>query len=136
MKTLTRNWLMAASLDLRTIEHLLFDESLTTIIAFHAQQAVEKSLKAVLEEFTNDVPRLHTLIALHKKVSASLQNMPPLNDEILRKLDLLYTDSRYPGNFGFLPDGPPTSAEAEEFATFARTIYDFIKVRLESSSQV
>jgi HEPN domain-containing protein len=136
MKALTRDWLMAASLDLRAIEHLLSDECLTTIIAFHAQQAVEKSFKAVLEEHTNDVPRLHTLISLYKKVCACLQSLPSLNDEILRKLDLLYTDSRYPGNFGFLPDGPPTAQEAEEFVSFANTIYDFIKVQLELLPEV
>jgi hypothetical protein len=30
MKALTRDWLRAASLDLRAIEHLPFDECLTT----------------------------------------------------------------------------------------------------------
>jgi HEPN domain-containing protein len=79
---------------------------------------------------------VHTLISLHKKVCVCLQNIPLLNDEILRKLDLLYTDSRYPGNFGFLPDGPPTTVEAEEFATFASTMYNFIKAQLESSPHV
>lgn len=32
-------------------------EKLTPIVSFHAQQAVEKSLKALLEEFIGRVPK-------------------------------------------------------------------------------
>ena len=42
MKTLTQAWLNAARDDLLTIEELIDIEHLTHIVAFHAEQAVEK----------------------------------------------------------------------------------------------
>jgi hypothetical protein len=44
MKKLTEEWLKAAEDDLRVIERIGQDEHLTHMVAFHAQQAVEKSL--------------------------------------------------------------------------------------------
>ena len=44
MKQSTREWLNAAGDDLITIENLLDNPILTNVIAFHAQQAIEKSL--------------------------------------------------------------------------------------------
>jgi hypothetical protein len=35
------------------------NEHLTNMVAFHSQQAIEKSIKAVLEEKENHVPRMH-----------------------------------------------------------------------------
>jgi HEPN domain-containing protein len=51
MKQLTREWLNAAGDDLITIENLLDNPILTNIVAFHSQQAIEKSIKAIIEEF-------------------------------------------------------------------------------------
>ena len=34
------------------------------MIAFHSQQAIEKSLKSVLEEYESKVPRIHNIIKL------------------------------------------------------------------------
>lgn len=50
MKPITKEWLGRASDDLDAIEQLLKKEHLTNVVAFHAQQAVEKTLKAVIEE--------------------------------------------------------------------------------------
>ena len=51
MKQLTREWLNAAGDDLLTIENLQYNPILTNIIAFHSQQAIEKILKAIMEEY-------------------------------------------------------------------------------------
>jgi HEPN domain-containing protein len=51
MKVSTRDWLNAASTDLQAIERLIGEPSLTGVVAFHAQQCLEKVFKAVLEEF-------------------------------------------------------------------------------------
>ena len=51
MKQLTREWLNAAGDDLTAIENLLDNPVLTNIVAFHSQQAIEKSIKAIIEEF-------------------------------------------------------------------------------------
>ena len=51
MKQLTKEWLKAAGDDLIAIESLINNPILTNIVAFHSQQAIEKSMKAVIEEF-------------------------------------------------------------------------------------
>ena len=51
MKQLTREWLNAAGDDLLTIENLQYNPILTNVIAFHSQQAIEKILKAIMEEY-------------------------------------------------------------------------------------
>lgn len=48
MKTAAREWLAKAREDLLAVERLLNDSELTNVAAFHAQQCIEKSLKAVL----------------------------------------------------------------------------------------
>ena len=39
---LSADWLKAAFKDLKNIGYIIEDESLTSIVAFHVQQAVEK----------------------------------------------------------------------------------------------
>ena len=50
MKKITKDWLDSAKLDLDNIELIITREYLTPVMCFHAQQAVEKSFKAYLEE--------------------------------------------------------------------------------------
>jgi HEPN domain-containing protein len=51
MRATTRDWLTFAQKDLVNCERILDDEFLTNIVAFHAQQALEKGFKAIIEEF-------------------------------------------------------------------------------------
>lgn len=62
-------WLRVAEKDIRMLEKLLEDEELTDGVMFHAQQAVEKCLKALLEQLEVPIPRLHDLRRLHAVVS-------------------------------------------------------------------
>ncbi|MBP6440073.1 MAG: HEPN domain-containing protein [Caldilineaceae bacterium] len=50
MKATTAEWLARAADDLKAAEVLIAQPDLTNIVAFHAQQAVEKALKAAIEE--------------------------------------------------------------------------------------
>jgi HEPN domain-containing protein len=50
MKDATQQWLNFAEIDLRTCEKLLGDDLLTSVVAFHSQQVVEKCFKAIIEE--------------------------------------------------------------------------------------
>lgn len=50
MKAITREWLARAADDLAAARLLLTQENLTNVVAFHAQQTVEKILKAAIEE--------------------------------------------------------------------------------------
>ena len=111
MKQLTREWLNAAEDDLITIENLLDNPILTSIIAFHSQQAIEKSIKAIFEEFGIAFARTHNLQTLLIKIEEVA--LISFNELIISELDRLYIDARYPGDMGLLPHGKPTLEEAK-----------------------
>lgn len=50
MKPVTREWLNRAKDDLDVIDEIIGHQHLTNMVAFHAQQAVEKIFKAIVEE--------------------------------------------------------------------------------------
>lgn len=120
MNNIWTEWLNAARDDLLAVEELLDNELLTHIVAFHSQQAIEKSLKAVMEFNMVDVPRIHSLNRLFKMVESDITAD---SFEIITMLDSLYVGSRYPGDMGLLPEGKPTIAEAGNFYEFARSVY-------------
>ncbi|MGE5447337.1 MAG: HEPN domain-containing protein [Bacteroidales bacterium] len=64
MKQITHDWLEAAGLDIESIGYLLPNERLTGHVAFLSQQAIEKSLKAFIEEKGERVPKIHSLSKL------------------------------------------------------------------------
>jgi HEPN domain-containing protein len=64
MKSVVGDWLRSASADLETIDAIIDNANLTTIISFHSQQCVEECLKALAEEFEIDTPRTHNLLTL------------------------------------------------------------------------
>ncbi len=133
MKKLTEEWLKAAEDDLCVIERIGRDEHLTHMIAFHAQQAVEKSLKAAIEEYELGSVRVHSLERLLEIVKPHVEIDADLL--LIDMLDKLYVDARYPGNLGLLPNGMPSLAHAEKFNSFARTVCQNIKSALEAKRQ-
>jgi len=54
MKNLTEAWLVAAKNDLDVIDRIIGADYLSHIVAFHAQQSVEKCFKALMEEHDID----------------------------------------------------------------------------------
>lgn len=116
-----REWLRSASADLRNIEYILEDEFLTPTVAFHSQQCVEKCFKAILEHNGSKVPKDHSLIRLHEAVEAVTRF--DADPDLLDLLSKLYTESRYPGDFGLLPDGKPSVEDGKEFYGFAKEIF-------------
>ena len=44
--------------------------TLSHIVAFHAQQSIEKVFKAILEEHNMEMPKIHNLVTLYGKVEA------------------------------------------------------------------
>jgi HEPN domain-containing protein len=120
MNELTKEWLARANDDLETIKEIIDNPELTNIAAFHAQQAIEKSLKAVIEEFKIGFIKIHNLEKLFALTNNYLQI--EINLELVKKLDALYIDSRYPSEFGILPYGKPTVEDATEFSEFAKRV--------------
>ena len=123
-------WIASALADLKSIEHLIDDEFLTHVVAFHAQQCVEKCFKAFLQTKTGQVPRIHSTLNLYGMIKDELKCN--LDIDLLIDLDALYIDSRYPGDLGLLPNGKPTLANAREFYDFALKIFNIINNRDQS----
>jgi len=128
MKKLTEGWLKAAEDDLRVIDRIGLDEQLTHMIAFHAQQAVEKSIKAAIEEYGLGSIKVHSLERLFEIIEPYMKIDTDLL--IIEMLDKLYVDARYPGNLGLLPNGMPSLAHAERFISFARRVHKSIESAL------
>ncbi len=124
MRKIAQDWIKAAEDDLAAINAMINDSDLTNIVAFHAQQAVEKVLKAVIENNDEVIPRKHDLLLLYSKVSP----LVTIEDEtILDTLNQLYTEARYPSEFGLLPHGKPTHSDAEMLAVFAKNVVQRVK---------
>ena len=124
---MAQEWIRAAEDDIAAIDAMINDDNLTNIVAFHAQQAVEKALKAVIESRRESIPRKHDLLLLYSKVSGSIIIE---DDSILDTLNQLYTEARYPSDFGLLPHGKPTRADAKIMADFAKNIVSRVKTKL------
>lgn len=129
MKDNSVEWLKAAEDDLILIENIIGKEYLTNLSAFHSQQAVEKSLKAILEYYDIDTPKIHSLNKLFELTKPYININ--IDYTIVIQLDSLYIDSRYPGDFGLLPDGKPSLKVAEEFYEFAKYIYREVRNKIE-----
>jgi len=121
---MAREWLRSARLDLDSIEYILDAEHLTSIAAFHSQQAVEKCFKSILEYKEHKVPKTHDVLSLYNTIKKIF--FIDINEDMLDKLNALYVDARYPGEFGLLPDGKPTIVEAKEFYEFAKYVYNVV----------
>lgn len=119
-REMAKEWLKSAASDLETIEEIIDNGNLTHIAAFHSQQCVEKTIKAILEFHELNVPKTHSIL----KLSKLAENHFDIEDkEIADELDRLYIDARYPGDLGLLPDGKPTIDKAGSLYSFAKNIY-------------
>ncbi len=129
MKPISVDWLKSARSDLLTMEALLGRAELTAVVAFHAQQCVEKVLKAIIEEHELGGIKSHDLITLNGIVSEVWD--VGAEEDILALLNKLYIDSRYPGALGLLPQGAPDIDEAKGFFKFAGNLYELVNTRLK-----
>jgi HEPN domain-containing protein len=122
MKTITKEWFDRAKEDLDVVSEIIERDDLTNMVAFHSQQAVEKIMKGVIEEFEIGFVKTHNLERLLDIINEKIKLNPPL--EILKRLDEVYINARYPGDLGLLPSGKPSFQEAEELYNFADSFYN------------
>lgn len=121
----TKAWLSKAAVDLRAAEHdRTAEPPITEDIVFHAQQLVEKSLKAFL--CWHDVPfrKTHNLIEIGEAcatIDASLEQLLK-STASLTEYAWKY---RYPGEM----ETPPTR-EADEAMNIALAVHKAILARL------
>jgi HEPN domain-containing protein len=123
-------WLSKAEVDLGSARTLLRDRDETAPWAacFHAQQAAEKCLKAVLAAGGSEPPYTHNLVALH----ASLPPTNALPDDVdLATLTTYASGPRYAFS-DFPPEPEPTWEDAEQALSWAtaicRTVRDWLEV--------
>lgn len=128
MKRETKGWIKIAIEDLQSAEYL-YERELFRMVCYHAQQAVEKILKAVLTEEKIEFSRIHNLLDLRNAVKVSGYDVPLLDEEAIF-LNSVYR-ARYPADIGLLPTGEPTKEDAEKGLDIARKIQDWVKGILE-----
>jgi HEPN domain-containing protein len=94
-------WLYRANEDYAVCEHLLAVDSkrYASTICFHAQQAVEKYLKAFLTFNGVDFPRTHDIDFL--LAECSIINQDAFNEIDLKELSEFGVTIRYPDDFSF-----------------------------------
>jgi HEPN domain-containing protein len=130
MKPITKEWLNAANDDLIAMEVMLGREEITNMVAFHAQQAIEKSFKAVIEEFNLGKFRTHQLENLYAKILPILSGF---NETILEELDTVYIEARYPGDLGLMPHGKPNVEEVTIYYLEALKIKEQVEAFLKQN---
>jgi HEPN domain-containing protein len=113
-------WLKAAYDDLILLNEIIDNEQITNLIAFHAQQTVEKSLKALLEFEDKETPKIHKIQTLIDRIETKFD----YDDAMIQVLDELYIEARYPGDMGLLPSGKPSLEDAKEFYNFSVSIFE------------
>ena len=128
MNALPDEWLRFAQEDHKTAQ-ALFKEEIWSHVCFHAQQAVEKGLKALIE-CRKEVPKIHDLLELaneSQKCGFDIGQFRPY----FNYLNQFYTSTRYPFLTAVLPDGIPGSKEAEEALSQVVPFLNFVKIKLD-----
>ena len=133
MKPITKEWLNRAREDLDVALEIISREHLTNMVAFHSQQAVEKALKGIIEEFEIGFAKIHNLERLLGVVRKQVDFDVDLN--FIKRLDEVYISTRYPSDLGLLPSGKPSIQNAKELYDFANTFYRNVKKLLEKSTK-
>ncbi len=120
-----REWVGKAEEDLTSAEHNLElrEKCPLTTICYHAQQCVEKYLKALLVLRGIDFPKTHNIPEIVALLPAA--DRPCLPEEEQERLTDYATVTRYPGDYA-----PLTRAAAEEAASIARRVRDEMRARL------
>ena len=99
MNPLTQEWIQRSEADYVTVQQLLLAEDplLYNIICFHAQQCIEKYLKAWLQEANMPVPRTHNLEELLGLITPTLPAWSEWQPDF--KIITKYAvEPRYPGD--------------------------------------
>lgn len=119
MKPEAQAWLKIAHEDTAAAE-LLLQSGMHRMVCFHSQQAVEKTLKALLAECAIEFKRTHNIVDLLSSVR-SQGLVVDVNHEEAGFLNAVYR-SRYPAEAGLLPHGEPTAGDAEKALALARRV--------------
>lgn len=117
-----QQWIKKAKGDLRSAQLLpAADPPESDAVAFHAQQAVEKYLKAYLVHLGVNPPRTHDLITLFDLIAPHDDRLEPLR-ESARPLGPLAVQVRYPFADATVDEAREALRLAEEISTAIRKL--------------
>lgn len=119
MKDMVAEWVKEAREELDMAAHLLQGEYFKGA-CYHAQQSVEKAMKASLFKKGWDLEKTHSaarLVAIGKDLRVKF----PLSEDDILFVDSIYR-GRYPAEAGLLPLGTPTRDEAEKAVNLAKKL--------------
>jgi len=119
-----RHWLRYAGDDLRTAEVLLEGSGISRISCFHAQQAAEKSIKAIFVFLQVDFPFTHNLDRLRDLLPDDWAVKRDFPD--LASLSEWAVEPRYPGDLR-----EATQEDAKAAIEKARAVYETTMKDLE-----
>ncbi len=104
-RTTAEHWFTAAENDLVVASD--YAERIPSIACFHAQQAAEKALKALLVIVCGDAPRTHLTSTLVDELERNGAALPSEVAMLAMSLDKFYAPTRYPDALG---GGDPNTA--------------------------
>lgn len=113
-------WTQRAKEDLAMAE-ILYREKYYHGACFHAQQALEKAMKALLIEKGWELERTHSIRRLISYGEEYVLNFT-LPKDLVNLVDSLYR-ARYPGEEGLLPAGDPTEAETSSILSSTKEFF-------------
>jgi len=121
-----REWVTKADNDLKTAVHTLKlgDKCPADTVCFHAQQCVEKYLKAFLVILEIEFPRTHDIEILISLIPRSIRLSLTVEEQ--RRLTEYATIMRYPG-----PYEPILLSEAKQAVKLARLVRQKIRKLLQ-----
>lgn len=121
-------WFARAESDLNIAKVLLdTDPVLGEGVAFHAQQAAEKSLKGFLEAYGQPFPKTHDVLEVLNLCEPLEPTFKQFTDAA-RTLSPYAVEFRYPGK-----RLEPPEAEARAAYRFAADIYQFVRAALANA---
>ncbi len=122
---LVKQWVAKAEEDIVSAEYLMTmpTEAPYGTVCFHAQQCVEKYVKALLVSLSIDFPKVHDLGELLRLVPA--EHRPELTAVDEERLTDFATTHRYPGDYE-----PPTRTGAEELVAIAQRVRKTVRTIL------
>jgi HEPN domain-containing protein len=117
IRRLVSEWLRKADLNFQTVDRLYSEDPFREIVAFHAQQAAEKYLKALLTRHQIEFPKTHELRRLLELLAeVEPQLAASLTD--IKWLEPFGVEIRYPGDRADTPPGD--EKRARELAQMVR----------------
>ena len=125
VREIVKDWMRHARSDMAIAKMLENDEIASEIIVFHAQQAVEKALKALLIQRQIEFPRTHiigVLLALCKENGYLIEK----DLEEAATLSRYGTASRYPGEIDSV-----NRTEAKLASDLANQVFDWVESQIE-----